>query len=104
MLAYSESSGFAIISVSMSKEKYWFSKKCYGWGWGLPVTWQGWAVLVLYLGLIAGGSIYFVNDGDPFWPRGAVLLAWVFFCSALLTVVCYKKGPKPSWTWGNKSD
>jgi hypothetical protein len=25
--------------------RYWFPAKRYGWGWGLPVTWQGWAVL-----------------------------------------------------------
>ena len=26
-------------------EKYWFPAKRYGWGWGLPSTWQGWIVL-----------------------------------------------------------
>jgi hypothetical protein len=24
--------------------EYWFPAKRYGWGWGIPVTWQGWVV------------------------------------------------------------
>lgn len=30
-------------------QKYWFSDKRYGWGWGLPSAWQGWVVLVGYV-------------------------------------------------------
>jgi hypothetical protein len=31
--------------------KYWFPAKRYGWGWGFPVTWQGWLALAVFLGL-----------------------------------------------------
>jgi hypothetical protein len=34
--------------------RYWFPAKRYGWGWGMPCAWQGWLVLVGYLGLMVG--------------------------------------------------
>jgi hypothetical protein len=36
--------------------RYWFPAKRYGWGWGLPCAWQGWLVLVGYLGLMVGAA------------------------------------------------
>jgi hypothetical protein len=33
----------------------WFPAKRYGWGWGLPVAWQGWVVLLAWLALFVGG-------------------------------------------------
>ena len=33
--------------------RYWFPAKTYGWGWGLPRTWEGWVVLGVYLALLA---------------------------------------------------
>jgi hypothetical protein len=38
--------------------RYWFPAKTYGWGWGLPSTWEGWLVLVV--------------DGGRKWRRWAV--------------------------------
>jgi hypothetical protein len=31
------------------EQKYWFPAKRYGWGWGLPITWQGWLTLVVFI-------------------------------------------------------
>jgi len=36
--------------------RYWFPAKRYGWGWGLPSTWEGWLLLVGYLGLMVGAA------------------------------------------------
>jgi len=30
------------------EQNYWFPAKRYGWGWGIPVTWQGWAVMAIF--------------------------------------------------------
>ena len=38
----------------LESSKYWFRAKRYGWGWGLPCAWQGWAVLTGYVLVIAG--------------------------------------------------
>ena len=37
--------------------RYWFSAKAPGWGWGHPVAWQGWVVVVVFGALVAAGGI-----------------------------------------------
>ncbi len=34
-----------------TEPKYWFPAKRYGWGWGIPNTWQGWLVLAVFAAL-----------------------------------------------------
>ena len=40
-----------------SDHNYWFPAKRYGWGWGLPISWQGWIVLIAYFTLIDRGNL-----------------------------------------------
>ncbi|AXK67163.1 hypothetical protein [Burkholderia sp. IDO3] len=76
-------------------KKIWFPAKRYGWGWGLPVAWQGWVVLLLFvIGIIA--SAWLVPPHRSPVAYGACIVALV----ALLTVVCWIKGEKPRWRWG----
>ena len=53
--------------------EYWFPAKRYGWGWGLPATWQGWTVLAAFLILVAGGKATANSPGEiaeqPRLPR-----------------------------------
>lgn len=80
----------------MREGKYWFPAKRYGWGWGLPRTWQGWLVLIAFGALIAVGAWLF--------PPGAMLssyLAYVLILSALLVGVCWLTGEPPRWRWGD---
>jgi len=76
---------------------YWFPAKRYGWGWGLPVTWQGWAVLVGFIVLLGVGPWIFPpkEDRSSFYLYVAGLIA-------VLLVVCYAKGEPPKWRWGDK--
>jgi hypothetical protein len=34
--------------------RYWFLAKQHGWGWGLPVTWQGWAAMAVFVFILVG--------------------------------------------------
>jgi hypothetical protein len=43
---------------------FWFPTKAYGWGWGLPVRWQGWVVLGSYFVLQYLGIRYFRAQRD----------------------------------------
>lgn len=44
----------------MTKEKgYWFRTNQFGWGWGIPSCWQGWAVFVGYIAALEA-SRYFL--------------------------------------------
>lgn len=79
------------------KVKYWFSSKRYGWGWGLPVRWQGWATLIGFLILLGVGGFLLAPFGQ------GVFVAYTFAICVVLLVVCWKKGPPPAWRWGKDS-
>lgn len=79
----------------MKRAGIWFPAKRYGWGWGLPCAWQGWAVLLLYLGLLAVSAFAFPPDRHPGgWS------ACVAGLTLLLVAVAWRKGEKPRWRWG----
>jgi len=42
-----------------TESEYWFPAKHYGWGWGFPITWQGWLVLIAYILLVVIGVFLF---------------------------------------------
>ena len=76
------------------KVRYWFPAKRYGWGWGLPSSWQGWAVLAVYAVLLVLG-VYFIR------PHGPLLfLAFTVLLTLLLMAVCWLTGEPPRWRWG----
>lgn len=76
--------------------RYWFSAKRYGWGWGLPLTWQGWAFLAAFIALIvADGRVFPPNKALPAYIAGIVGL------SVLFLAVCWLKGERPRWRWGD---
>ena len=77
---------------AMTRTEIWFPAKRYGWGWGFPCAWQGWAVLIAYVGLIVLGSIIVRPDLDMKW-----WVACIIGLSLLLIVVCAgKKGKNQS--------
>jgi hypothetical protein len=76
--------------------KYWFPAKRYGWGWGRPVTWQGWSVLAAFIALLAGGAVVIApSRGLPLYLGYAALLA------VALVGICWLKGEPPRWRWGD---
>jgi hypothetical protein len=76
---------------------YWFPAKRYGWGWGLPGTWQGWLVMAAFVALLVAGIILFP-------PRAALglFLIYVIVLGVLLTGVCWLKGEPLRWRWGEE--
>ena len=70
----------------------WFPAKRFGWGWGPPRVWQGWAVLTLWLIALLAGLLWFRHPG----ARSGFVLAM----GAVLTGICYLKGEPPRWRWG----
>jgi len=82
----------------MSEPKqFWFPAKRYGWGWGLPITWQGWAVLVVLVLLLVAGVFWF----PPAREKVSFMVYTVLLC-AVFAVICYAKGEPPRWRWGDK--
>lgn len=80
------------------KPAFWFPVKRYGWGWGLPVRWQGWAVFVAYLAFLYAGIHYFQQRREALG-----LSLYIVALTAVLVVVVAIKGERPvGWRWGKK--
>ena len=75
--------------------RYWFPAKRYGWGWGLPSTWEGWVVLAGYLALLLALIVFVPADRYPnrFWAGLGTLVT-------SLIAICWWKGEPPRWRWG----
>jgi hypothetical protein len=79
--------------------RYWFPAKPakrYGWGWGFPITWQGWAIFVAFLVLVAvGGAVI---------PKHSLagFIAYAVVLSVLFAGVCWWKGEAPRWRWAGE--
>lgn len=69
---------------------FWFAAKRYGYGWGLPARWQGWAVFAAYLAMLYGGISYFRSRHDVL-----SLLIYVTVLTVLLVAVIAIKGERP---------
>lgn len=75
--------------------RYWFRAKRYGYGWGLPLTWQGWAVLAAFMALLMLGSALILPSGSS-----TTYLIYVAVLSAVLIGICRAKGEPTRWRWG----
>lgn len=66
---------------SSGEPRPWFRAKRHGYGAGLPIAWQGWALMLAYVGVIAGLSAIFARTaGSPNWAAlvGIVLATLLF--------------------------
>ena len=81
----------------MSEGKLWFKAKTHGWGWGLPISWQGWVAYVGYFVVLAVNAYKF-----PPARNVVMFLAGTLGATVLLLLICLAKGEKPSWRWGDR--
>jgi len=81
-----------IVWMTDRKQKFWFRAKSYGFGWGLPASWQGWVVFALYLALV------FATVG---LAPDAARLPTIFMLTVMFIIVVAFKGERPAkWRWG----
>lgn len=85
-----------------TKEKFWFVRKTYGWGW-VPATWQGWLVLFVYIILVTIFS-FTIDEFSTFREVVFTFILPVLFLTITLIRICYKKGEKPRWQWGTRKE
>jgi hypothetical protein len=78
-----------------SAVRYWFPAKRYGWGWGPPITWEGWAILGAYVALITVGAAVITKHSL------VAFIAYAIVLSVLVAAICWWKGEPPRWRWGN---
>jgi hypothetical protein len=80
------------------RREVWFAAKKYGWGWGPPVTWQGWVVMIVWIVLFTGGLLGIMALPEALRPL--LLVLYVVVMVAALITICYMKGETPRWRWG----
>lgn len=73
--------------------KPWFSPKVYGYGAGLPCTWQGWAVLAAFLAIVVGSRFFVATDGVH-----ALIVLGAVIVLVLLAAAKTRGGWR--WRWG----
>ena len=69
----------------------WFAPKRYGYGAGLPISWQGWAVLLAFFALLALASLLM-----PYTQIGC--FSAVVILTAALLVIC-SRTTRGGWRW-----
>ena len=69
----------------------WFAPKRYGLGAGLPIAWQGWAILVATIAIV-------VAVGTLLADRPLLQAAIIFPLIVLLIIVTAKK-TRGGWRW-----
>jgi hypothetical protein len=75
----------------------WFAPKKFGYGSGLPISWQGWVVFVLYLITVSIAPLIILFVPNVFFAVPAMVGVVVIATVALL-VVCAKK-TEGGWRW-----
>lgn len=75
------------IGGMLHKSNYWFRSRRYGWGWGLPVRWQGWLTY-------GAGLILLISNFYVFPPTTDLLpfLASTWSVIIALVAICFWKG------------
>jgi hypothetical protein len=73
----------------------WFAQKRYGIGSGRPVTWQGWAVSIGFMALVAAAVIRFSDD------RLAMFSSFITLLAIFLTIQAKTTRGGWRWHWGD---
>ena len=82
--------------------KAWFAPKKYGYGSGLPVSWQGWVVLA---GFLAASSVlpFLARALQPPALAVSVVFAGIVILVAALLLIARAK-TEGGWRWRNGRD
>jgi len=83
-------------------KKPWFRAKRYGYGWGLPATWQGWVVFIAYLVFVVWDFLRIDRYSNSVSDTLRPYIIQLFLASLVLVAICYLTGEKPKWRWGKK--
>jgi hypothetical protein len=83
--------------MPLPKEQAWFPAKRYGYGWGFPSRWQGWAAFAAFFGATFAGL--------QLLPRvPAYFIGYMAILTGLFIALCYWKGEPARWRWGDDSE
>jgi hypothetical protein len=76
----------------MGHQREWFGPKSHGYGGGLPIAWQGWALLLGYLAVVIGGAFLFAGTRPILYFLAVIALTVGF-------VWITSKSTRGGWRW-----
>jgi hypothetical protein len=75
----------------MSDGPEWFAPKRYGYGSGMPISWQGWALTLGYVALLLGVALLLRT-------KPLQLIAVIIPLTTVLMVICART-TRGGWRW-----
>ena len=75
----------------MSEDHAWFGAKRYGYGAGLPISWQGWAVTIAYVAIVVLLALAFCD-------RPLVMILAII-APTLAFMVIAARTTRGGWRW-----
>jgi hypothetical protein len=75
----------------MSEGPEWFAPKRYGYGSGLPLSWQGWVLMIGFIALVIGLAEHFAQ-------RPSLLVGILAPLTIVFMVICAKT-TRGGWRW-----
>jgi hypothetical protein len=82
------------------KKGPWFRAKRYGYGVGLPLKWQGWALIAFYLLALAGIGLLSKQDTD--FPRAVAFVVFLIVTALFVMTVHRRTEGGWKWRWGDR--
>ena len=70
----------------------WFAPKRFGYGAGLPIAWQGWAVLGGYLATVA-------ITAAALMPRHPYVVVTILVAATAVLIVVSAQHTRGGWKW-----
>ena len=87
-----------MLNLFLGKEP-WFAAKTYGYGAGLPIRWQGWLLLLSYIGAMTGTGLMTASPNGGI--RGSTIILFVLLTGAFM-LIC-KRRTRGGWRWRSGS-
>ena len=87
-------------------KQYWFKAKKYGWGWGLPITWQGRLSFLVFILVWLLAILLILGTADETAHSNssiALFIGIVVLDVLALLYVSFRYGEPPKWRWGGKN-
>ena len=75
----------------MNDRPEWFAAKRYGYGAGLPISWQGWLVTILFMAVSVGTGILFAEK--------PLIIVSVLVPLVLTFLLITAKTTRGGWQW-----
>jgi hypothetical protein len=89
-----------MVDPALREDGKWFAVKRYGYGSGLPIAWQGWALTVGFIAAVLALLQF------AYWPgTGAKIgsVAGILLTTLLFTIIVHRKTRGAyKWRWGQR--